>query len=255
MRPALITPRRLAAALLVGLAALAGPGHARAAFVAYDSKVDIKSLAPTFGSGGSFTGSIEVDNNTPTSASVRVTLTNTSPSQYLDSFGLSLPGTLSSSTLSTKPTGNWQQLADADYSNGSMFDTGVWGQFDIGAAIGPTWHTSGASVNGLAPGATGTFVFDLVGPGANVTADALMTYLSTGGSAGTAAGIGVRFRPAGSTLSSDGSKVMAYVTKSYPPPTTPPSAVPAPPAVLLALAGVGCLLGRGAFRRKAAPTA
>lgn len=252
MRPALITPRRLAAALLVGLAALAGPGHARAAFVAYDSKVDIKSLAPSFGSGGSYTGSIEVDNNTPTSSSVRVTLTNTSGSQYLDSFGFSLPNTLTSGALSTKPTSNWQLLADADYSNGSMFDTGAFGQFDIGAAIGSTWHTSGASVNGLAPGATGVFVFDLVGPGANVTADALMTYLSTNGSAG----IGARFRTAGSYSSSDGSKVLAYVTKSYlPPPPPPPGAVPAPPAVILALAGIGCLAGRGAFRRKAAPTA
>ncbi|QDU23168.1 hypothetical protein [Urbifossiella limnaea] len=251
MRPALITPRRLVAALLVGAAALAGPGSARAAFVAYDSKVDIKSIAPSFGSGGSYTGSIEVDNNGPTSASVRITLTNTSGSQYLTAFGISLPGTLTSGSLASKPTSNWQLLADADYSNGSMFDTGSFGQFDIGAAVGSSWHTSGASVNGIAMGATGVFVFDLVGPGANITADALMTYLSTNGSAG----IGARFRTAGSYSSSNGSKVLATVTKSYPPPTTPPGAVPAPPAVLLALAGVGCLLGRGAFRRKPAATA
>ncbi|MFO0797918.1 MAG: hypothetical protein U0804_10590 [Gemmataceae bacterium] len=251
MRPALITPRRLVAALLVGLAALAGPGSARAAFVAADSKVDIKSLAPTWGTGGSYTGSIEVDNNGPTSASVRITLTNTS-GLYLTSLGFSLPGTLTSGALASKPSANWQLLADADYSNGSMFDTGAFGQFDVGAAVGSTWHTSGASANGIAPGATATFVFDLVGAGANVTASALMGYTSTNGSAG----LGVRFRSLGSYSSSDGSKVLGTITKTYPPPPPPPGgAVPAPPAVLLALAGVGCLLGRGAFRRKPAATA
>jgi hypothetical protein len=252
MRSAPITPRRLAAALLVGLAALASPGSARAAFVTADSTVNITSIAPSFGSGGSYTGTIQVDNNSPTSSSVRISLTNTSASQYLTSFGFSLPSTLTGATLSTKPTSNWQLLGDADFSNGSMFDTGSFGMFDIGAAIGSTWHTSGASVNGLASGQTGVFVFDLVGPGANVTASALMTYLSTNSSAG----IGARFRTAGSTSTGDGSKVLATVVSTPPPPPPPPpGAVPAPPAVILALAGVGCLLGRGAFRRKTAPTA
>jgi hypothetical protein len=250
MRPALLTPRRLAAALLVGLAALASPGSARAAFVSADSSVAIQSIAPSFGSGGSYTGTIQVDNNTPTSSSVRITLTNTSAGQYLTAFGFSLPNTLTSATLATKPTTNWRLLADGNYSNGSMFDTGSFGQFDIGAAIGSTWHTSGASVNGLAPGATGTFVFDLVGSGANVTAAGLMSYLSTNGSAG----IGARFRTAGSTSSSDGSKVLAKIVTlpPPPPPPPPPGVVPAPPAVVLGLIGVGGLfLGR--FRRKVAP--
>lgn len=250
MRPALITPRRLAAALLVGAAALASPGQARAAFVKADSSVNITSIAPSFGSGGSYTGTIQVDNNGPTSSSVRISLTNTSGSQYLTAFGFSLPNTLTSASLATKPTTNWRLLGDADYSNGSMFDTGSFGQFDIGAAIGTSWHTSGASVNGLAPGQTGTFVFDLVGSGANVTAEALMSILSTNGSAG----IGARFRTAGSTSTGDGSKVLAKIVTT-PPPPPPPGAVPAPPAVILALAGVGCLLGRGAFRRKTAPPA
>jgi len=262
MRSALITPRRLAAALLVGLAAFASPGSARAAFVSADSSINIVNTGNVYG-GGNFTGSIAVDNNGPTMASVRITLTNTATvasGLHLDSVAFSLPtGASISSVTLTKSAGlssNWQvnggPPAAGDFNND--VSTGPFGNLDFGAGIGPTWHTSGTATDGLKPGnvsgSTGTFTFDLVGTGLNaITADALLTALSDSGSAG----LGIRYRsPAGG----NGDKVRAKKTSSPPPPPPPPpGVVPAPPAVILALAGVGCLLGRGAFRRKAAPTA
>ncbi|MBN9520923.1 hypothetical protein J0H58_20775 [bacterium] len=249
MRLALaLAPRRAhAAAIIAGVVALAAPGAARAAFVA-DSTVSIKSIAPSYGT-GSYTGTIAVDNTGANSSTVRITLNNTTSNSYITSVGFSLPGSLASASLSTPGLNSaWRILGDSNYTNGSMFDTGYFGAFDIGAAVGSTWHTSGTASNGIAAGQSGTFEFTLSGPGANVTAAALMGYLSTNGSAG----IGVRFRTAGD--STIGGKVLAQIVTSPPPPPPPPG-VPAPPAVLLALAGVGCLLGRGAFRRKPAPAA
>lgn len=247
MRPAQPARRALVAAVLAGGFALAAPGSARAAFTA-DTTVKIQSIAPSYGT-GSYTGTIAVDNTGTNSSTVRISLTNTTSNAYITSLGFSLPGSLTSASLSTPGLNSaWRILGDSDYTNGSMFDTGAFGQFDIGAAVGSTWHTSGTATNGIAAGQSGTFEFTLSGPGANVTAAALMGYLSTNGSAG----IGVRFRTAGDKTI--GGKVLAEIVQS-PPPPPPPGAVPAPPAVLLALAGVGCLLGRGAFRRKPAPTA
>lgn len=250
MRPALAPRRAHVAAVIAGVVALAAPGSARAAFVA-DSTVDIKSIAPSYGT-GSYTGTIAVDKTGTNSSTVRITLNNTTSNSYITSIGFSLPGALTSASLSTPGLNSaWRILGDSDYTNGSMFDTGVFGAFDIGAGIGSTWHTPAGSnpTNGIAAGQSGTFEFTLSGPGANVTADALMSYLSTGG----AAGIGVRFRTANDKTI--GGKVLAQVVQSPPPPPPPPPGVPAPPAVLLALAGAGCLLGRGALRRKPAPTA
>ncbi len=248
MRPALAPRRMIVAAIVAGAAALAAPGSARAAFVA-DTTVNIKSIAPSYGT-GSYTGTIAVDNTGTNSSTVRVTLNNTTSNSYITSLGFSLPNSLTSASLSTPGLNSaWRILGDSDYTNGSMFDTGYFGAFDVGAGIGSTWHTSGTATNGIAAGQSGTFEFTLSGPGANVTAEALMSYLSSNGSAG----IGVRFRTAKDKTI--GGKVLAEIVQSPPPPPPPPPGVPAPPAVLLALAGAGCLLGRGALRRKPAPTA
>jgi hypothetical protein len=255
MRPAHVTPRRLAAALLVGVVALAAPGTARAAFVA-DSTVNIVSGTPAYGA-GSFTGSIAVDNTGPSTSVVRITLTNTTPTnpaggtpkEYITSIGFSLPSTLTSASLSASPGAPWQLLGSAPFSNNStVFNTGYFGAFDIGAGIGSTWHTpSGTNpTTGLAPGATGMWEFTLAGPGAAVTAQSLLTQVSTNGSPG----IGVRFRYAGDVTinGAAGGKVLAVCAPT--PPDNPPGAVPAPAGLVLALAGVGtCLLGRG-FRRR-----
>ena len=258
MRPALITPRRLAAAILAGLAALAAPGSARAAFVPTTTTANIVSGTPAYGA-GSFTGSVTVNQTTASTSTVTISLTNTTnltnpasyPKEYITSIGFSLPGTLTSGSLSST-TGlgsSWQLLGSAPFQNdGNVFNTGYFGAFDIGAGIGSVWHTPTGTnpASGLAPGATGSWTFTLAGAGANMTADILLATMSTNNSPG----IGVRFRYAGdvSINNAAGGKVLAVLA-----PTPPPHGVPAPPAVLLALAGVGCLLGRGAFRRKAAP--
>jgi hypothetical protein len=195
---------------------------------------------------------------------VRITLTNTATAAsglHLDSVAFNLPGGASVSSVTlTKSAGlssSWQvnggPPAGGNFSND--ISTGPFGNLDVGAGIGSTWHTSGTATNGLKPGnttgSTGTFTFDLVGTGLNaITADALLAALSDSG----VAGLAVRYRT--SDPNHPGDKVLAK--KAFtppPPPPPPPGVVPAPPAVILALAGVGCLLGRGAFRRKPAATA
>lgn len=232
-----LAPRRLCAAVLAAVAA-AAPGSARAAFVP-DSTVNIVSGTPVYGA-GAFTGSVAVDNIDPTHATVRITLTNTSSAnEYITALGFSLPGTLGSGTaLAASPGAAWQLLGNSTFSNGSMFDTGYFGAFDVGASIGSTWHTPAGTnpASGIAVGQTGTFDFTLVGAGANVTASALLTYLSTNNSPG----IGVRFRNPGDVASAltggvNGGKVLAVLGASPP----PPNGVPAPPALLLGLVGFG----------------
>lgn len=255
-------PRRAFAAVLAGLAALAAPGSARAAFVA-DSMVYVQSSAPTAGP-GYFTGTVAVDNISKTSASVQITLTNTSPlanGGYLTALAFNLPGTITSASLTTSYNPNTAQSFNliggvtsatpkGDFSNDVT--TGPLGTLDIGAAVGPDWHSSGTASNGLAPGETGTFTFTLNGSSSNLnnlTAQALMDLLSVASGGSGRAALAVRFR--GFSGNPDNDKVVGGVV-CPPPPTNPPGgAVPAPPGVLLGLLGAGCLFGRK-FRRRVA---
>jgi hypothetical protein len=246
--------RGLAAAVLVG-AALAAPGTARAAFVA-DSIVNITSTSPTQGP-GYFTGSVAVDNLTTTSASIQIKLTNTSPvanGGYLTSFAFNLPGAVKGATLTATYAPNTAQSFNliggvttatpkGDFSND--ISTGPLGNFDVGAAVGPDWHSSGTAANGLTPGETGTFTFTITGTGFNanlLTAQALMTYMSQSVNGSAVGAIGVRFRD---FKDGSGDKVFAGVLDT----PTPNNPVPAPPAaVMLGLGGL-CLLGRKVRRR------
>jgi hypothetical protein len=204
---------------------------------------------------GVFTGTIEVKNVSTTAAVVTIKLTNTSPSNTLFLTGLAFNdpnsstkgniSTVSSFSASYSPaTGqNFQLIGGPSFADG--ISTGPFGNLDIGASVGSTWHTSGIVTDGLQKGETGTFVFNVTGTSMNLLSAAnIMAAKSTSG----AAGIAVRFRDAYSSVND---KDLAAVICPPPPLPPTPGVVPAPPGLVLAGMGFGCLLvGRLRLRRK-----
>jgi hypothetical protein len=263
MRPAHSIRRKLAAAILAGLAALAAPGSARAAFVA-DSTVNIAGTPQTSGP-GYFTGSIAVDNLSKTSADVRITLTNTSPvanGGYITGFAFNLPtpGVTSAGLTSAAPA-SFTQIGGGAPDTIGNYDAvagSPYGYFDVGAAVGGDLLGGGSPVSGVAVNQTGTFTFRLSSNGSynlnNLTASVLMSLLSANPQGGGAQPFLVRFR---GFANGDSDKVIGGTTTTPPPPPPPPpGAVPAPPGVLLGLIGLGgCFLGRGFRRRTTAAVA
>lgn len=265
MRPALITPRRLAAALLVGLAALASPGQARAAFVADSSAALVQDSSTS--NLGKFSGTIAVDNISPTSAQISVTLTNTTNAKlggYITGFAFNLPVPIASATLTPNPTGSFNLAGGGTFNNtiGSYDDVPgqPYGYFDIGAGLGTDGSLNGGSpTSGLASGQSQTFIFSITSYAGGfdlntLSAQLLLSLASANPQGGGAQAFLVRFRGF-KNGGSDKVVINPEGNPPPPPPPPPPGTVPAPPAVLLALAGVGCLLGRGVFRRKPAATA
>ena len=205
---------------------------------------------------GQFTGSVSVTNQTTTSAVITVQITNVSPlanGGYLTGLAFNDPGKTSKGDISgvTKFTPSYSPAAGQAFtliggpSFSNTISTSPYGSFDIGAAVGGDWLGGGKPSDGLAVGQTGTFTFVVSGTGlSNLTAANLLAALSTNGTAGFA----VRFR--GFTDGSSDKDIAGVVTPP-PPPPPPPKGVPAPPGVILAGMGFGCLLlGRLRLRRK-----
>lgn len=199
---------------------------------------------------GQFTGTVEVTNQTYSSALIKVTLTNTSPFSnggFLTAFAFNDPNSTTKGNIGSVT--NYQQtfnpatgqnfaLLGAPTYNNSV-SSAPFGNFDIGAGVGGSWHSGGNPVDGLAVGETGTFSFLVNGTNlTKLTAANLLTAMSSTGTAGFV----VRFR--GFTDGSSDKDIAGVVVK---PPVNNP--VPAPPALLLAGIGFVALIGRN---RKAA---
>lgn len=228
-------------AAVAGLALLASAGSARADMISIG-----ESTLP-----GLFTGTVSVTSQTTTSAVITIQLTNTSPTAnggYLTGLAFNDPakttkGDISSVTSFTPsyspPTGQaFTLIGGPSYTN--TISTSPYGFFDIGAAVGGNWLGGGMPSDGLAVGQTGTFTFNVTGSGLNnLTAANLLAAMSSNGTAGFA----VRFRGF-----ADGSSDKDIAGVVVPPP--PPKGVPAPPGLVLAGMGMGCLLlGRLRLRR------
>ena len=249
-RPALLL-RPLVAAV-AGLALLTSAGSARADMIYFG-----ESTLP-----GLFTGSLSVTNQTTTSAVITAQLTNTSPPSnggYITGFAFNDPAKTAKGDISgvTSFTPSYSPATGQQFSllgGGTSFVNGIstspYGFFDIGAAVGGNWLGGGMPSDGLAVGQTGTFTFLVTGTGMNnLTAANLLAAMSSNGTAGFV----VRFRGF-----ADGSsdKDIAGVVTPPPPPPPPPTAIPAPPGLVLAGMGFGCLLlGRLRSRRNSAPQA
>ncbi len=238
-------------AAIAGIALLGSAGPARADLVYIGD-----STLP-----GIFSGTLEVKNQTTTSATIVVTLTNLSPAAnggYLTGFAFNDPNKAPKGDISnvtsftpnyTPPTGQqFSLIGGPTYTN--TISTSPYGKFDIGAAVGGDWLGGGKPSDGLAVGETGTFTFLVTGSSlTNLSAANILAAMSSNGTAGFA----VRFRGF-----KDGSsdKDISGIICPPPPPPPPPTggnAVPAPPGLVLAGMGFGCLLlGRLRTRRAVA---
>jgi hypothetical protein len=248
---------------VAGLAALATPGSARAAFIADSSAALVQDSSTS--NLGTFSGTIAVNNISPTSAQIQVTLTNTTNAKlggYITGFAFNLPVPIASATLTPNPTGNFNLAGGGTFNNsiGSYDDVPgqPYGFFDIGAGLGTDGSLNGGTPNtGLASGASQTFIFDITSFAGGfdlntLSAQLLLSLASANAQGGGAQAFLVRFRGF-----KNGGSDKVVINPEPPPPTNPPppnGVVPAPPALVLGLIGFGGLfLGRNLRRKPAAP--
>lgn len=127
-----------------------------------------------FGDGplGDFTGSLVVSNQTSTTATLTVTLTNTSSVDnggYLVAFVLNNPSDkITGIELKTAPA-NFGLLGAAPFQNG--VNGAPNGKFDFGASTSNKFEGGGSPQLGLGVGVTGTFVFELKGTNLGALSD------------------------------------------------------------------------------------
>ena len=203
----------------------------------------------------SYTGNIDVTApGTGTSATIKVTLTNTTSTGgavafgYITGFGINIP-TLNVTSASGSSTDTAFKFLTAAANSTSLQGGAFDYAFSTNASQLHTVATSEIAI-GLGAGQSATYTINLTGTGlSGLTALQISKELS----APPAVPFSVRFRSTNTAVyrgrnSPDGDKVPFTVVPNPPP---PPPGVPAPAGLLLGLIGVGCMIGRS-LRRKTA---
>lgn len=184
---------------------------------------------------GSFTGDFQYTSASNTSASILLSLTNTSPAGnggYITGVALNNPGNLISgvSFSSSLVTSNFNLIGGSSFNN--SIDGNPFGDFDIGAASTNTWKDGGSPTGGIPIGSTELFTFSLTGTGlAGLTTQSFIDELSFNSPSGQANWLSVRLRG----FDDDGSDKV---------PGTP---IPEPGTLMLLGSG---LMGVAAYGRK-----
>lgn len=210
----------------------------------------------------SFGGTMSVTSTSASSAQLKITLDNTTSSGdaltrgYITGFGFNLPTGILAANATTGAGTIFNFLTGASSQSTSLQPNS--GEFDYAFSLHPTQlHTAGVLTTsqiqqGIAAStAPVTFTVNLSGTGAGaLTAEQIIQEL-TGGSVPRE--FSVRFRSSDTSKYSgsygDGDKVEISDWKKVED-TTKPKGVPAPPGLVLAGMGFGCvLLGRLRIRR------
>jgi hypothetical protein len=128
---------------------------------------------------GTFSGTIDYQASSNTSATLTIAVENTTPAALggdLTAFVFNNPNNLiATASLSSAPA-HFALLASPHGINASPY-----GQFDFGASTGNAFQGGGSPSLGLAPGVTGTFVFALTGSNLqSLTTSSFFSTLSVG---------------------------------------------------------------------------
>jgi len=234
---------------LAALALAVAPGFAKA------DLVNFTGAGGTSGDPVKYSGSMSVTPGGATSATIQITLTNTTSSGdavqygYITGFGFNVPGTTTASGVSSDT--DFKFLTGSSSSQATNLQAG---EFSYAFSTSATQlHSVGSTeiTKGLAAGQSATFTVTVNGANAgSLTAAAIAAANSPAN-----APFSVRFRSTNTYKYSgkvgDGDKVP--FTYTVVPPTQPPTgAVPAPAGLVLGLIGAGCFFGRNIRRKVAA---
>lgn len=154
--------------------------------------------APIAGTGlrGGFTGDLTYAAGNNTTATLKISLTNTSPAAnggYITAFVLNNPANQITTISSFSDTAGTFSLLGL---GNNTVKGAPNGNFDFGASTGSGFEGGGSPKTGIAVGATDSFTFTLTGTKlSSLTTNSFLTEFSTGtGIGGGAAAFDVRFR-------------------------------------------------------------
>lgn len=114
---------------------------------------------------GSFSGNLFYSPSDVHSATLTISLTNTSPADnggYLTAFAFNNPGnSITGVSLAIPPATSFRLLGSPGFQNG--ISASPYGSFDIGASISQNFLGGGNPQAGIAPGQSATFTFNFTG--------------------------------------------------------------------------------------------
>jgi len=227
-RPALLLRPLVATVAVIALLTSAGPARADTITMVNIADSELPGL---------FAGSVTYNWISTTQATITLSLKNVSPISnggYITAAAFNDPAgaggvDFSKVTLTSGPA-NFTLIGSAAPNKANTLSGSPYGDFDLAVSNSTQVLGGGTPTTGIGVNQTGTFVFNITGTGLELfSAQQFLSTYSTDGSSALL----VRFR--GFNNGQSDKDVVGM-------PMSPPAAVPAPPGLVLAGIGFGCLL-------------